>query len=169
MAGKMTGATLSPPAAGFKAEASVAGMVSPGRGPPYSRRATTLYRLCIPLQPCAPFRDDFPILLMADGRVFADFGRGFEQIVRSCALPIGYNSPQIVSPSGLQQPVAIQPTVTQPAPPGLERLPYTPPVPAQQTPSQQIVAQGGQLPQASLGNQSCWAMAQTGRIVVALP
>ena len=114
------------------------------------------------------FRSDLPILLMADGRVFADFGRGFEQIVRSCALPTVYSSPQVVSSSGLQQPVVVQPTVTQPAAPGIERLPYTPPVPNQQTPSQQMAVQGG-FPQQSLASQSCWAMAQNGRIVIGQP
>lgn len=115
------------------------------------------------------FRSDLPILLMADGRVFADFGRGFEQIVRSCALPTGYATSQIVSPSGLQQPVVVQPTVTQPAPPGVERLPYTPPVPNQQTASQQMASQAGRPPQENLGSQSCWAVSQNGRIVVAQP
>ena len=115
------------------------------------------------------FRSDLPILLMADGRVFADFGRGFEQVARSCAFPSGYSSSQIVSPSGLQQPVVVQPTVTQPSAPGVERLPYTPPVPNQQTPSQQMAVQGGRLPQASLASQSCWTVSQNGRIVVAQP
>ena len=114
------------------------------------------------------FRSDLPILLMADGRVFADFGWGFEQIVRSCALPSGYSSSQIVSPSGLQQPVVVQPTVTQPTAPGVERLPYTPPVPNQQTPSQQMAAREARVP-PSVASQSCWAISQTGRIVVAQP
>jgi len=115
------------------------------------------------------FRSDLPILLLADGRVFANFGRGFEQIVRSCTLPTAYSSPQVVSPSGLQQPVVVQPTVTQPSAPGVERLPYTPPVPNQQTPSQQMAVQGGRLPQENLASQSCWAVSQNGRIVVAQP
>ena len=115
------------------------------------------------------FRSDLPILLMADGRVFADFGRGFEQILRSCALPTTSSSAQVVSPSGLQQPVIVQPTVTQPAAPGIERLPYTPPVPNQAAPSQQMAAAGGRLPQEGLARQSCWAMSQNGRIVVAQP
>ena len=114
------------------------------------------------------FRSDLPILLMADGRVFADFGRGFEQIVRSCALSSAYSGSNVVSPSGLQQPVVVQPTVTQPAPPGVERLPFTPSVPNQQTPSQQMAAQGGRLAE-SLSSQSCWAVSQSGRIVVAQP
>ena len=115
------------------------------------------------------FRDDLPILLMADGRVFADFGRGFEQVVRSCALPTGYSTAQIVSPSGPHQPVVVQPSVIQPAPAGVERMPYTPPVPAQQTPSQQMAEGGGQLAPRSFGSQSCWAMSQTGRIFIAQP
>jgi hypothetical protein len=115
------------------------------------------------------FRSDLPILLMGDGRVFADFGRGWEAVSRSCALPQGYASTQIVSPSGLQQPAVVQPTVTQPPAPGVERLPYTPPVPAQQTPSQQMAQNGGRLPEASGVRQSCWARQQDGRIVVAQP
>ena len=115
------------------------------------------------------FRYDVPILLMGDGRVFADFGRGWESVSRSCALPPAPMSSQIVSPSGLQQPVVVQPTVTQPTAPGVQRLPYTPPVPAQQTPSQQMAAQGGRLPEANVLGQSCWTRAQDGRIVVTQP
>lgn len=115
------------------------------------------------------FRSDLPILMMADGRIFADFGRGWERVSRSCSLPSGYTGTQIVSPSGLQQPVVVQPTVTQPTAPGVERLPYTPAVPAQQTGSQQIAAQGGRLPEAPAAGQSCWARAQDGRIVVTQP
>jgi hypothetical protein len=114
------------------------------------------------------FRYDVPILLMGDGRVFADFGRGWEAVSRSCGLPPGSASSQIVSPSGLQQPVVVQPTVTQPAAPGIERLPYTPPVPAQETPSQRMAEQGGRLIPAPVGNQSCWAMSN-GRVVVTQP
>jgi hypothetical protein len=114
------------------------------------------------------FRSDLPILLMGDGRVFADFGRGWERVERSCALPSGFASSQVVSPSGLEQPIVVQPTVTQPAAPGVQRLPYTPPVPAQQTPSQQMAERGGRLPQTSTAGRSCWAMSN-GRIVVAQP
>jgi hypothetical protein len=115
------------------------------------------------------FRYDVPILLMRDGRVFADFGRGWEQVRRSCAFPTaGYSSEQIVSPSGPRQPVVVQPTVTQPSAPGVQRLPYTPPVPAQQTPSQQMAEQGGRFPQANGFGESCWAMSN-GRIIVADP
>lgn len=114
-------------------------------------------------------RSDVPVLLMGDGRVFADFGRGWEQVSRACALPTGYGFPQIVSASGLQQPVVLQPTVTQPSAPGVERLPYTPPVPAQQTASQQMAEQEGQLAHPMGVGQSCWARAQDGRILVTQP
>jgi hypothetical protein len=106
---------------------------------------------------------------MGDGRVFADFGRGWEAVSRSCSLPMGYSSSQVVSPSGLQQPLIVQPTVTQPTAAGVQRLPYTPPVPAQQTPSAQMAQNGGRLPEANVAGQSCWARAQDGRILVAQP
>jgi len=115
------------------------------------------------------FRSDLPILTMGDGRIFADFGRGWEQISRSCSLPSGYVGNQIVSPSGLQQPVVVQPTVTQPTAPGVQRLPYTPPVPVPLSGSQQIAAQDGRLPDANAVGQSCWTRAQDGRIVVTQP
>jgi len=106
---------------------------------------------------------------MSDGRVFADFGRGWESVSRSCSMSDAHESRQIVSPSALQQPVVVQPTVTQPSAPGVQRLPYTPPVPAQQTASQQMAEQGGRLSPASGVGQSCWARAHDGRILVTQP
>ena len=114
------------------------------------------------------FRDDLPILWLSDGRVFANFGRGFEQIARSCAISSGFSSPPIVSPSGLQQPVVVQPTVTQPSIASVPRLPYTPPVPAQQTASQQMAEQGSRNLGENRASQSCWAQ-QNGRIFIAEP
>jgi hypothetical protein len=51
-----------------------------------------------------------PILTLPDGRVFADFGYGFEQVVTSCAASV------TVQPSAVPAPTAAQPVVTQPAP-----------------------------------------------------
>ena len=56
-----------------------------------------------------------PLLLLTDGRAFADFGYGYEQVVEHCGSSTGYST-QVVSASGANQPVVTQPTVSQPAP-----------------------------------------------------
>src|SRR5215203_3412282 len=38
------------------------------------------------------FLANIPIVVFPDGRVFADFGYGYEQVARSCALPVSYGS-----------------------------------------------------------------------------
>ena len=51
-----------------------------------------------------------PILTLPDGRVYADFGYGFEQVVSSCAASLA------VQPSPAPSATPTQPVVTQPAP-----------------------------------------------------
>ena len=84
-----------------------------------------------------------PLVLLADGRAFADFGYGYEQVVEACGSHTGYSA-QVVSPSGTNQPAVIQPTVSQPSP-GAPSV--TPPVPA-----------------PALGHP-CWALQADGRLI----
>jgi hypothetical protein len=110
---------------------------------------------------------NLPVVVLADGRVFADFGRGFEQIVRSCATAPSYGYSQ---PAPVVQPTVVQPTVTQPT--ISQPMPYTPPVPNQQTASQQMLPpqQNAQVlaSQSTLVNsQACWTGNGRGLVYVA--
>jgi hypothetical protein len=117
-----------------------------------------------------------PVIVFPDGRVFANFGQGLEQVVRSCGLPVNYGgqvtygNQVIPGMSPTTQPVVVQPTVTQPTIGATSQpLPYTPPVPAQQTASQQMAAQitgTAQQNQPVINTQSCWAMDAGGRVFV---
>jgi hypothetical protein len=113
---------------------------------------------------------NMPVLVLNDGRVFADFGLGWEQVVRSCTLPVEYGIPGISTPS-LIQPAVAQPTVTQPTiGPTSVAWPSQPPVPAQAA-SQQVQTQNGQPVQAAAttATQSCWAIGPSGRVFVGRP
>lgn len=101
-----------------------------------------------------------PVLVSPDGRVFADFGGGYEQLVRNCATPYANYQPATQPSAGMQ------PAVVQPSP-----LPYTQPVPNQPTASQQMATQQQQqvatLPRATtLNSQSCWSADRSGRVMV---
>ena len=67
--------------------------------------------------PAAAFVQNFPVAILQDGRVFANFGFGFEQVVRACAVN-GFATTVGVPTTGstIAQPIAIQPRVIQPAP-----------------------------------------------------
>ena len=130
--------------------------------------------------PGTVFYGNIPIAVLGDGRVFADFGRGYEQVVRTCGLPVayggqvGYGGQVTTITASPVQPIVVQPTVTQPpiggSPPP---LPYTPPVPAQQTASQQMAAQithpGQPVQPTTINTQSCWAVGAGRRIFVGWP
>jgi hypothetical protein len=126
------------------------------------------------------FYGNIPVAVLGDGRVFADFGRGYEQVVRTCGLrdayggDHGYGSQLTSTNTSPLQPVVVQPTVIQPtigAAPA--PLPYTPPVPAQQTASQEMTAQvthpGRAIQPTTINAQSCWAVGAGGRIFVGWP
>jgi hypothetical protein len=109
-----------------------------------------------------------PIIISPDGRVFANFGGGFEQVVTACGAPDGI----IVSnaqAAGLVQPTVVQPSVSQP---GIVAgpLPFTPAVPNQQTASQQMLGQPATPVQAQqqviVGNRGCWSTDGRGRVFV---
>lgn len=68
-----------------------------------------------------------PAVVLADGRVFANFGAGFEQVFRSCSSGVVVGQPAVIGGNGV--------VLTPQAPT------YTQPVPNQQT-SSQIMAAG---------------------------
>jgi hypothetical protein len=109
-----------------------------------------------------------PIIISPDGRVFANFGAGFEQIVTACGSSNGIVVTNAQS-GGLVQPTVLQPTVSQP---GIvvEPLPFTPAVPNQQTASQQMLGQSS-VPvqtqqQVVVGNRACWSTDGRGQVFV---
>ena len=122
--------------------------------------------------PGTVFYGNVPVIVFGDGRVFADFGQGYEQVVRACNLPVTYGV-QAMQTAPPTQPVVVQPTVSQPAIGTTSQpLPYTPPVPAQQTASQQMVSQmlyPAQSNQPRVNTQSCWALGPGGRVFVGRP
>lgn len=124
------------------------------------------------LAPGAVFYGNVPVIVFGDGRVFADFGQGYEQVVRACNLPVTYGV-QAMQAAPPMQPTVVQPTVSQPVIGGTtQALPYTPPVPAQQTASQQMLSQmlyPPQSNQAVVNTQSCWALGPGGRVFVGRP
>jgi hypothetical protein len=111
---------------------------------------------------------NLPIVVMPDGRVYADFGRGYEQVIRSCSSVVTYS---VIQPTVPTQPIVTQPVVTQP---GVAPLPYTPPVPNQQPPSQQMLGQppqfvsGHAMQPLNFGSQSCWTT-NGHRVFIARP
>ena len=106
-----------------------------------------------------------PVVVSPDGRVFANFGRGFEQIVRACGVSNDFVGGSM-QPEGVLQPRVVQPTVEQP---GIvvARQPFTPPVPAQQTESQQMLGrQAGVQQQVVAPSRNCWSTDGRGQVFV---
>jgi len=108
-----------------------------------------------------------PVIVSPDGRIFANFGAGFEQVVTACGAASGIVVSNVQS-SGLVQPTVVQPSVAQP---GIVAtpLPYTPAVPNQQTASQQMLGQqtaGAQPQQVVVRNRSCWSTDGRGQVFV---
>ena len=101
-----------------------------------------------------------PVIVAPDGRVFANFGVGFEEVVTACGMSAGIVSTSVL-PSVIQ-PTVIQPSVVQPGiAPGA--LPFTPPVPIPETASQQML-QAQQ--QVGLSNRACWSSDGHGQVFV---
>jgi len=120
------------------------------------------------ITPGAFLTGSVPIIVSPDGRVFANFGGGFEQVVTACGMSNGIVVTNAQSP-GLVQPTVVQPTVSQP---GIVAgpLPFTPAVPNQQTASQQMLGQAavpvqGQQ-QIVVANRACWSTDGRGQVFV---
>jgi len=109
-----------------------------------------------------------PIIISPDGRVFANFGGGFEQVITPCGASTGIVVTNIQSP-GVFQPTVVQPSVAQP---GIVAgpLPFTPAVPNQQTASQQMLGQTAAPVQTQqqvvVGNRACWWNDGRGQVFV---
>jgi len=113
------------------------------------------------------FLTSVPVIVSPDGRVFANFGAGFEQVVTACGTsPLVAGS---IQPRGTIQPTVVQPAVAQP---GIVAgpLPFTPPVPNQQTASQQMLSQGAVPAQAQqqvvVEQRRCWSSDGRGRVFI---
>jgi hypothetical protein len=109
---------------------------------------------------------NIPIVVFADGRVFTDFGYGYEQVARSCALSVSY-----VLTNGIPlQPTVAQPAVVQPSvPTSTLTMPATQP-PVTPTVTQPMTAPSIQPAQGvSLNSQACWAVDNTGRVFIGRP
>lgn len=113
----------------------------------------------------APVRYAYlPAMILGGGQVYANFGYGYERVLRECTA-----APALPS-YGAQQPTP--PAYTQPE--------YTQPVPRAQTSSQAMIAQSqgnaAGVPSASpvmhmgmptpVAANACWTKAANGRVVV---
>jgi hypothetical protein len=101
-----------------------------------------------------------PVLMLDDGRVYADVGRGYERVVGTCESQRAYNGPVAPTAPGILQPIVLQPGVIQPtvAQPSIavpqfvvyttslpaQPLPQTAPIPTEQTTPEQLSRQGVQ-------------------------
>lgn len=68
--------------------------------------------------PAAGFVQNFPVVMLQDGRVFANFGFGFEHVLHSCspnALSTTVNGVPVIA-STIGQPLPVQPQAFQPSP-----------------------------------------------------
>ena len=115
---------------------------------------------------------NIPVTVFRDGRVFADFGLGWEEVARSCTLPVSYGVPGISAPP-LIQPVALQPTPIQPAIQPTSVPWPTPPPPSVSLPPNyaQAQAQNGLPVQytATGSTQACWAIGPAGQVFIGRP
>lgn len=122
-----------------------------------------------------PVYFNLPLIVAPDGRVFADFGRGWEQVIRNCSAVMTSSYTTVV------QPAVSQPTVVQPQPAVTTQQPvvYTPPtVPGQTITSQVMLSPAAQQTIAAqqvlavqpyTSGQACWGTAWNGQLFVARP
>lgn len=115
---------------------------------PYSHYRNPSY----PAHPVQPVQFILvPALLMSDGSIFANFGFGYEPIVRSCSAVVVTGSTQRIGSNG----VALNNSNTRP---------YTPPAPNQMTASQQMIANGTRL--SGHAQLACFTRDAAGRVFV---
>jgi hypothetical protein len=137
--------------------------IAPAPQPVYGVQSNNFY-----VPPGMALYGNLPVVVLPDGRVFADFGRGYEQVIRSCASVV--NTYGVVQPSPVAQPTVVQPTISQPT--IAQPMPYTPPVPNQQTASQQMLPQEANAQvlasqSALVNSQACWTGNGRGLVYVA--
>lgn len=110
---------------------------------------------------------NIPAFVLADGRVFANFGRGIEQVVRPCGAVLNTIGEGLFQTTG--QPFVTQPSVIQPTPGASQPLPFTPAVPNQPTVSQQMLVQALATGPVIVNGFSCWAANRVGQVFVTRP
>jgi hypothetical protein len=120
--------------------------------------------------PSGAFLANIPVIALPDGRVFADFGRGFEQIVRGCGSGTAFVTSVLPAPA---QPAVIQPAVVQPPVVVTQPVPYNPPIAGQQIVSQPLNGMTGAqviAGQSTIINPgACWALSERGQVFVFRP
>jgi len=177
-----TAAAITPGAAqqakGKAAPARVAGIAP---SPPVAAIPGTSLVLTAPATAGGP-----AVVLLPDGRLFANFGRGYEQVAQQCGftpyIDDGYGAYgtdlPVIQPqqhSGAVQPVVSQPTVTQPSAVEASTLPVVsvPLMPSAATlmPAlpPQVATRVTTLGQPVINPGACWARDRRGRIFVAVP
>ncbi len=97
-----------------------------------------------------------PLLLLTDGRAFADFGYGYQQVIDHCGSTV-YNT-QIVSASGANQPAVVQPTVRQPSAEVISNPSLTSPS------TMPVVSSSTGVSPPHVGHP-CWSQQSDGRLV----
>ena len=91
-----------------------------------------------------------PALLMSDGSIFANFGFGYEPVIRSCSAVVSAPVQRIAS-NGVSLGKS-------------NAMPYTPAVPNQMTASQQMIANGTRL--SGPAQLACFSRDAAGRVFV---
>ena len=111
----------------------------------------------------SPAVGSVPVVLMPDGRIYADFGYGYEPVIRSCAgaAPVTYASP----PAQYSPPVYATPTYSVPS--------FNSPTPSQPAATSSKASQtGAQVASTRMRNSTdpvipaCWVTDAYGRVVV---
>lgn len=92
-----------------------------------------------------------PAILMSDGSIFANFGYGYEPVIRSCSAVVVTGQTQRIAAGGV--------TLSQ-----QNAMPYTPAVPNQVTASQQMIANGTRV--SGPAQLSCFTRDAAGRVFV---
>jgi hypothetical protein len=120
--------------------------------------------------PAGSFLGNVPVVVFPDGRVFVDFGRGFEQVVRGCPGNMALLSSVLPPPV---QPTVVQPTVIQPPAVVTQPLPYNPPIAGQQLVAQPLTpTTAGQIlagESVIVNSNACWAVNGYGQVFVFRP
>jgi hypothetical protein len=112
---------------------------------------------------------NIPAFVLPDGRVFANFGNGIQQVIRPCS-----EFGNVLNTSGSlfvsnAQPVVSQPVVIQPVAGASQPLPFTPNVPNQLTISQQMLVQALATGTVFINTGSCFAANRVGQVFVTRP
>jgi hypothetical protein len=128
-----------------------------------------------------------PVVLLPDGRLFANFGRGYEQVVQPCGYYVPYADygygvvydagtelqPMQPQPAqGAVQPVVVQPSVTQPSPepgPSFVSVPVVPSAATGLASLPSLASQVTTLGRPVVNARACWARGRRGQIFVAVP